>query len=585
MLKRYGIDIGNTTDSSKKLELATKRLAEMYGGQAVKAMDTASGKLIIMKNNLGDAKETLGRLLLEGLQPMIKLINDLAISFQKLPPAIQQSVLAVGLFLGVLKGLNLALGPLGWIAMGLLALFPLFEEFNKWLDDSSQRVEEFIGKVNKMNTTQAKTELESLLAEQKKLSEEMGMIKFEPPKMTGDFQMLTAEDVNKQVEGYEEVAEAMQSAPKEATERWKELQKQIDIVSARLKELAVPKIETPDFKEPKFDKDAYKMDQRAQANIALNKQMEESFKASLAAQDAAYEESIAYQDELKKQQFVMGEALREEYLMSDQEKEEQSLKTKLAAWDAHWQEKKLGQEIYEKGMAAINKKYRNQEKQMWAQNLQSMGQQAINTLGSMAGNAISSAFQRTFSGIKDGFGRALVEMLSMFVSMVVEMTIKWLAFKALTSMFGAGFFFSQGTSRVPALSFAQGTSWVPKYSQGNMSIPGMLMPTIAYAQSGMQARGSDTVPAMLTPGEAVIPAAQTRKNLPAISQIISGQSPTAGTAKGGDSYNLSFKIDAVDGESVERVVSSASFRKSIVDLIADNKINLKVQNNQVVASR
>ena len=111
------------------------------------------------------------------------------------------------------------------------------------------------------------------------------------------------------------------------------------------------------------------------------------------------------------------------------------------------------------------------------------------------------------------------------------------------------------------------------------------MPTIAYAQSGMQARGSDTVPAMLTPGEAVIPAAQTRKNLPAISQIISGQSPTAGTAKGGDSYNLSFKIDAVDGDSVERVVNSASFRKSIVDLITDNKINLKVQNNQVVASR
>jgi hypothetical protein len=618
MLKRYGIDIGSTTDSSKKLELAIKRLAEMYGGQALKAMDTASGRLIIMKNNLGEVKETLGRLLLEGLQPMVKLINDLALSFQKLPEPIQKSSLAVGLFLAVVKGLGLALGPGGWLILAMVALLPLISsQIDKWKDVTL--------KVNEYAKGLQNAHKAMLLFEQREIAKQITEAEEELGKATGaGYQfaaMLAAgggagvafaqrmniplENISTKLQmlyGKQKALDELMAGKRFGEKIPGEPESRPDIIGGKDKSKEATAAQREFYNEvSRMAFDNYqlknKLTQDEYENFLTN------LNTSLAAEAEYYNQRKAFIDESviifneAKQQEVQSSvdankamiegamALREEYLLSDQEREIQALADKMDVNGKYFQQSKEMQEAYQKQVGLINKKYRNQEKQMWAQNLQSMGQQAINTLGNMAGNAISGAFQRTFSGIKDGFGRALVDMLSMFVSMIAEMIIRWLAFKALTSMFGAGFFFSQGTSRVPSPSFAQGTSWVPKYSQGNMSIPGMLMPTIAYAQSGMQTRGSDTIPAMLTPGEAVIPAAQTRKNLPAISQIISGQSPTSGTAKGGDSYNLSFKIDAVDGDSVERVVNSASFRKSIVDLITDNKINLKVQNNQVVASR
>ena len=142
------------------------------------------------------------------------------------------------------------------------------------------------------------------------------------------------------------------------------------------------------------------------------------------------------------------------------------------------------------------------------------------------------------------------------------MTARWLAFKAFTSIGLGGLFFSRG------------------------GIVGQEhMPKIQRAQTGMVAQGFDTVPAMLRRGEAVIPTERTRENLPAIRQIMSGQSTGGSSGGGGSTVQIINNISAIDAQGVADFVNSTEYRDAIVDAINDSNIQLEINGSRVQGVR
>ncbi len=171
----------------------------------------------------------------------------------------------------------------------------------------------------------------------------------------------------------------------------------------------------------------------------------------------------------------------------------------------------------------------------------------LNPITNMLNNAVSNWVQ----SIENPFARMFAQILANFLKMIIEMTARYLAFKALTSFIpGMGLLFSGGG----------------------------VVPKIQRAQQGMitsRQQGFDTVPAMLREGEAVIPTEQTRQNLPAVRQLISGQGLTGGGGGGAQiTVSPTFQIDAVDGEGVERVVKSEEFKNVMLEAIEEGFLRL-----------
>lgn len=70
-LSRYGIEIEGTAGSSERTQSAIDALTKAFGGQAEAAAKVGLGPLQQLKNAYGDLKETVGKFILDGLNPMI----------------------------------------------------------------------------------------------------------------------------------------------------------------------------------------------------------------------------------------------------------------------------------------------------------------------------------------------------------------------------------------------------------------------------------------------------------------------------------------------------------------------------------
>lgn len=195
-----------------------------------------------------------------------------------------------------------------------------------------------------------------------------------------------------------------------------------------------------------------------------------------------------------------------------------------------------------------------QEYQMWNRNWQRIGQSVIATFGNVIVPFIAQAFETMFGQGKTWFGKLWRTVLSQFISMIASMTARWLAFKALTSLGFGGFFFSRG----------------------GIVGEGIPLKKMQRAQTGMISAGFDTEPALLRRGEAVIPAERTRENMPAIRQIMAGQTPSLDAAGGGGrNIQVITNINAIDTQGVKEFVESEDFRRTIIEAINDNKIDLR----------
>jgi hypothetical protein len=110
--------------------------------------------------------------------------------------------------------------------------------------------------------------------------------------------------------------------------------------------------------------------------------------------------------------------------------------------------------------------------------------------------------------------------------------------------------YASGTMSVPG--YAKGTMSVPKYAKGTMSVPGYAEGI--FSVPGPKGKG-DIVPAMLSPGEAVIPTDMAKKYAPLIQGIIAGNIP--GYAKGGlVQAHLQGALDKSDPVVLEQILKA-----------------------------
>lgn len=105
-LKRYGIVID---EAKLKAEGATAVLAainDRMGGQAAAQAETYTGKMAILSNQFGDMKERAGELFVKAIVPLMQ-------AFQNLPQPVQDVIMVGGLLVGVLGPLGLAFAGVG----------------------------------------------------------------------------------------------------------------------------------------------------------------------------------------------------------------------------------------------------------------------------------------------------------------------------------------------------------------------------------------------------------------------------------------------------------------------------------------
>jgi hypothetical protein len=74
-LRRLGIPLDESIVKSKDFEAATVELEKLFGGSAAAAADTYAGKLAIVQERLGEAKESLG----EALLPILEKVSTFLI--------------------------------------------------------------------------------------------------------------------------------------------------------------------------------------------------------------------------------------------------------------------------------------------------------------------------------------------------------------------------------------------------------------------------------------------------------------------------------------------------------------------------
>ena len=107
-------------------------------------------------------------------------------------------------------------------------------------------------------------------------------------------------------------------------------------------------------------------------------------------------------------------------------------------------------------------------------------------------------------------------------------------------------------------------------------IKGMAGGGFIGAQTGFRSQGFDTTPVMARPGEAIISSENTRKNLPAITQIMGGQSPSSQSGGGGTTINITNNISTIDAQGVEQFVNSDDFLRPLTDKINERRLSIEV---------
>lgn len=234
-------------------------------------------------------------------------------------------------------------------------------------------------------------------------------------------------------------------------------------------------------------------------------------------------------------------SLRDEFLLSDQEREVQHLINRLNLWNENWRQLEEGQRIFNEAMTQINNKFRSDERVEWMGMITDIQQAWTNQIAGVAFDVIDRNFEVLTRNMRNDFGEFISEMVASFLKALARMVAEALAAKLVEKIFGGGTGGAAGAGGGGlggALSGAgvgaaiggplggaigAGLGLAGLLNQGGI-IGGdrQLGPNERIAI--MFPSGKDTVPAMLTPGEAVIPADTVSRNRPLIDSLL-GNSP------------------------------------------------------------
>lgn len=75
-LGRYGVEVTGAVGSQERLEQITKRVSELFGGQASAQAQTYGGKILNLQNRFGDLKENIGKSLMPSLEGLGKIFGS-----------------------------------------------------------------------------------------------------------------------------------------------------------------------------------------------------------------------------------------------------------------------------------------------------------------------------------------------------------------------------------------------------------------------------------------------------------------------------------------------------------------------------
>ena len=110
-------------------------LGGTFGGATAKNAETAAGKMAILKNSIGETKESIGAALLPVLEAVLPVLNSFAAWAQDNPKAFLAIAAAIGLVAAAIVATNIAmaLNPFSLIAAGVaLLVAALVVAYNKF---------------------------------------------------------------------------------------------------------------------------------------------------------------------------------------------------------------------------------------------------------------------------------------------------------------------------------------------------------------------------------------------------------------------------------------------------------------------
>jgi hypothetical protein len=115
-------------------------LGGTFGGATAKSAETAAGKMKILKNSIGETKESIGAALLPVLEAVLPVLNKFAMWAQDNPKAFLAIAAAIGAVAAaiVVTNIAMALNPFSLIAAGVaLLVVALVAAYNKfeWFRD------------------------------------------------------------------------------------------------------------------------------------------------------------------------------------------------------------------------------------------------------------------------------------------------------------------------------------------------------------------------------------------------------------------------------------------------------------------
>jgi hypothetical protein len=115
-------------------------LGGTFGGATAKSAETAAGKMKILKNSIGETKESIGAALLPVLEAVLPVLNKFAAWAQENPKAFLAIAAAIGAVAAaiVVTNIAMALNPFSLIAAGIaLLVVALVAAYNKfeWFRD------------------------------------------------------------------------------------------------------------------------------------------------------------------------------------------------------------------------------------------------------------------------------------------------------------------------------------------------------------------------------------------------------------------------------------------------------------------
>lgn len=518
ILSRYGVVLDKVAVKAKGFDGILESLDNNFKGMAESVANTPTGKLKQMSNLFGDMKEEIGGLVLQAISPLVESLKSLFEWFNDLPAAGKKFILAITGAMAILKlfaGAISVLLPAMGPAGWLLAGLGLAATLFFAFSQKAKTAEEKLADFHSEIKNSNLNELNTKLEETNKQLEK------------------ATETTLGGVSAWEFIKVAVKGAAKSfsfatagagmISELFTKQAENVEVLEGKITALKAT-IAGLEKGKSTFAKLSESMNNfKTVEKIDLIRPMELQMQGVIDIQKLAFDELSGMR------QMSMQEELN-------------LLEISWLNIDAHQRKVLGGEEFLQQQMFDIRKRHND----AWA-NFQ---QSAFNTIQSSFTNLVANKMQKimnSFIGEQKGLWGAFI---SEVVSGLTRIIAKMLVLKALKFAAGGplGFLFETG-GRVPAL-----------------------------AETGMRTTGRDTVPAMMQPGEVILPRRVTQANPAAVDNMLNGRMLNSGGAS--RNTNVKFYINAIDAQGVKQFIESDDFKERFIDALNYNDLKLTTKSGE-----